>query len=95
MSDMQVVHAEADRRYEILVGGKRAGSAHYRRKGDTVVFTHTEVGEEYEGHGVGSALARGALDDVRARGEQAIAECPFIKAYIEKHPEYQDLLAAV
>ena len=94
MSDIEVVHAEADRRYEVMVDGVRAGSAHYRRKGDTVVFTHTEVADSYEGKGVGSALARGALDDVRARGEHVIAECPFIKAYIERHPEYQDLLAA-
>jgi len=94
MSELKVVHAEADRRYEIMVDGVRAGSAHYRRKGDAVVFTHTEVTDSYEGRGVGSALARGALDDVRTRGEHVIAECPFIKAYIERHPEYQDLLAA-
>jgi predicted GNAT family acetyltransferase len=90
MTDTSVVRG--GHRYEVLVDGQVAGSAHFRVTPEAVVFTHTNVKSEYEGHGVGSALARGALDDVRARGERVVAECPFIAAYIDKHPEYADLL---
>jgi predicted GNAT family acetyltransferase len=72
-----------------------AGFAAYRLRGEPtsiVVFTHTEVDPAYEGKGVGSALARAALDDVRARGLGVVAICPFISAYIRRHPEYADLL---
>jgi predicted GNAT family acetyltransferase len=58
-----------------------------------VVFIHTEVAPEFEGRGVGGALAKGALEDVRAGGQyDVIPLCPFIKGYIEKHPEYADLV---
>ena len=55
---------------------------------------HTEVPPELGGQGVGSKLVKGALDQVRAQGLKAIAQCPFVKAYIDKHVEYQDLLKA-
>jgi predicted GNAT family acetyltransferase len=59
-----------------------------------VIFTHTQVEDAYEGHGVGSALARFALDDVRASGTRKVLPlCPFIKGWIEKHPDYADLVA--
>ncbi|WP_277207376.1 GNAT family N-acetyltransferase [Isoptericola croceus] len=77
----------------LLDDGTEAGGAYYRRRDGVVTFTHTKVSPEFEGQGVGSTLARGALDDVRGRGEQVVARCPFIKAYIERHPDYQDLLA--
>ena len=60
--------------------------------GHTVVFTHTEVDEAFEGRGLAGQLARAALDDVRARGGHVIARCPYIKGWIDKHPEYQDLV---
>jgi predicted GNAT family acetyltransferase len=56
------------------------------------VFTHTQIDDAYEGHGIGSTLARGALDDVRRRGGSVVAQCPFIASYIDRHPEYADLL---
>lgn len=81
-------------RYEILVDGEPAGFAEYRLgSGGTVVFTHTEVNSKYEGQGVGSDLASGALDDVRAKGGSVRPLCPFIKRYIDRHPEYKDLVA--
>lgn len=79
-------------RFELDVDGVIAFSE-YRRKADIVTFIHTEVPESLGGKGVGSQLARGALDLVRARGEKVIAKCPFIAAFIRKHAEYQDLLA--
>lgn len=83
------------RRYEALdEAGVVAGFAEYRRRGDLVVFTHTEVDDAFEGQGVGSTLVRAALDDVREAGLRVRPLCPFFKDYIDRHPEYQDLLAA-
>jgi uncharacterized protein len=79
-------------RFELTIGGVTAFSEYTREPG-VVTFVHTEVPEALSGKGVGSALARGALDLVRARGEKVIAHCPFIAAFIKKHAEYQDLLA--
>ncbi|MGK5550165.1 GNAT family N-acetyltransferase [Actinomadura kijaniata] len=81
-------------RYEIRTDGELAGFAEYRLRGDgTAVFTHTEIDPRFEGRGLGGKLARGALDDVRGRGVKAVPVCPFIKGWIEKHPDYQDLVA--
>ena len=78
-------------RFELDVDGVTAFTV-YRHKPGVVTFIHTEVPEALAGKGVGSKLAKGALDIVRARNEKVIAECPFIAAYIQKHPEMQDLL---
>ena len=83
----------ANRRFELLIDGSLAGVADYELRDGIVVFTHTEVGAEFQGMGVGSALARGALDQVRERGDRIIPECPFIAEYVQRHPQYQDLLA--
>ena len=93
MSDVLVTNNEAEKRYEARVEGELAGAAYYDSADDLIVFTHTEVDEAFEGHGVGSALARAALDDVRADGRRkVIARCPFIRGWIDRHPDYQDLL---
>ena len=88
-----VVHNPDESRYEIHVDGVRAGFTRYRVTPDALVFVHTEIDDAYEGQGLGGQLARGALDDVRANGGMVVAECPFIKGWIEKHEDYQDLLA--
>jgi uncharacterized protein len=80
-------------RYEVLVDGRVAGFAEYHQTGAVINFYHTEVDPEFEGQGLGSKLAKGALDDVRSTGVRAIATCPFISAYIKRHPEYTELLA--
>jgi predicted GNAT family acetyltransferase len=80
-------------RFEALdESGVVAGLADYRRSGDRVVFTHTEVDDAFEGQGVGSSLVRAALDAVRAEGVRVVAQCPFVTSYIEEHREYADLL---
>ncbi|MDR7274065.1 GNAT family N-acetyltransferase [Catenuloplanes atrovinosus] len=84
----------ADGRFEILLDGTVAGIAAYTVREDALVFTHTEVDPGHEGQGLGSKLAAGALDAARERGATVVPRCPFIKAYIERHPAYQDLLAA-
>lgn len=79
-------------RFEAWVDGDLAGRAHYRQRDGRVVFTHTEVDDAYEGRGIGSRLARGALDSVRAGGHKAVPMCPFIDSYIRRHEEYTDLV---
>ena len=83
---------EADR-YEIRDGDRRLGLAAYQRRGDQVVFTHTEVDMDKERSGLGSTLVRGALDDVRTKGGTVVPLCSFVRGWIERHPEYQDLVA--
>jgi predicted GNAT family acetyltransferase len=80
-------------RYEVTVDGELAGFAVYHDDDGTRVFTHTEVFDAFEGQGVGSVLARSALDDVRSRGRRLVAQCPFIAAYLKRHDEYADLVA--
>ena len=76
--------------YQAYVDGELAGFSAYQLRGADIVFVHTEV--HLEGHGVGSTLVREELDDVRRKGTlKVVAQCPFVKAYIEKHPEYADL----
>ena len=84
---------ESNHHYEAELDGKVVGFVRYRHRPGHVILIHTETDPEYEGRGVGGALAKAALDDVRARGEKAVVLCPFIRAYVEKHPEYQDLVA--
>jgi uncharacterized protein len=95
MAEVDVTDNPQEHRYDAKVEGTLAGFAAYRLRGeDVIVFTHTEVDPAHEGQGIGAALARGALDDVRARGErQVVALCPFIAAWVRRHPDYQDLLA--
>ncbi len=94
-ADLSQVKRNDDRtRYELSVDGQLAVSE-YNRLTNAVMFTHTEVLEALEGRGVGSVLARGALDDVRAQGLEVIPLCPFIAAFMRRHKEYQDLLSPV
>jgi predicted GNAT family acetyltransferase len=81
-------------RYEASADGELAGVAVYRDVDGARVFTHTEVFDDYEGKGVGRALAKAALDDVRASGRKLVALCPFIAGYIERHDSYADLVDA-
>ncbi|MFT4110402.1 GNAT family N-acetyltransferase [Propionicimonas sp.] len=76
-------------RYESRIGGELAGFAEYELTDELVVFTHTEVLPAFEGTGVGSAIARYALDRLREEGtRKALPVCPFIKGWIQRHPEY-------
>lgn len=81
-------------RYEIFVDGERAGFAQYQRRGDQIIFTHTEIDPVFEGRGVGSRLAMFGLDDARSRHLHVVPSCPFIAAHIKSHPEYADLLGS-
>ena len=93
MSDLGPVFDNvAEHQFELVVDGFTAFAA-YQRDGNAIVFTHTEVPPELQGQGVGSALARGALDAARAEGAEVVPLCPFIASYIRRHPEYLDLVS--
>ena len=88
-----VDNPEADR-FEVLVDGEVAGFAEYRRMKSSVAFTHTVIDPAFEGRGLGSVLARGALDATREAGSPVLPFCPFIRGYIQRHPTYLDLVPA-
>ena len=91
----EIVDNEASQRYEARLDGEPAGLIAYLPEDGWLVFDHTEVFEEFEGRGVGSRLAKAALDDIRARGLFVNPQCPFVSAYIKRHPEYRDLVVGV
>ena len=94
MSDIVVRDNAAGHRYEAVVNGEVAGFAAYALAQGLITFVHTEVDDAFEGRGVGSALAQGAIDDVRAQGTRQVrADCPFISTWLRRHPENDDLRA--
>jgi predicted GNAT family acetyltransferase len=90
--DLTVVDVPEKSRYEARAAGQLAGLSMYKLADRLIVFTHTEVEPEYEGQGVGGRLVQAALDDVRSRGLHVLPLCPFVKAWIERHPDYADLV---
>lgn len=93
MADVTVTNNPDEKRYEARVDSELAGFAEYQLTDQLIVFTHTEVDPAFEGKGVGGALARFALDDVREQGSRKVMPlCPFIKAWIGKHPDYIPLV---
>lgn len=82
----------ARHRYELVADGHVA-EAHYELSGGVITFVHTEVPKALEGRGIGSRLVKGALEGARADGLKVAAECPFVKAYLERHAaDYADLV---
>ncbi|HEX6632303.1 MAG TPA: GNAT family N-acetyltransferase [Gemmatimonadaceae bacterium] len=92
MPDTQTVtHDESAHRFEVETDAG-VGYLAYRPEGDTLVLLHTDVPSAAEGQGVGSALARAALDHARAEGLGVVPLCTFVLSYLERHPEYADLV---
>jgi predicted GNAT family acetyltransferase len=79
-------------RFELDADGHVAFS-NYNRAGDILTVMHTEVPAALNGKGIGSRLVRGVLEIARAQGLKVVPRCPFVAAYIDKHPEYADLKA--
>jgi uncharacterized protein len=78
-------------RFELDLDGKTA-AAYYNLSPGVITFTHTEVPQEMSGHGIGSQLVRSALESARQQGLKVVPKCPFVSAYMAKHPEFNDLL---
>jgi predicted GNAT family acetyltransferase len=79
-------------RYEILVDGEPAGVAVYRREPGTITFLHTEIDDRFDGQGLGTQLVAAALEDVAGRGLAVVPTCPFVAAYLRRHPEHAGLV---
>lgn len=92
-NDSRVTNNESAQRYELFVDDTLAGFADYVVTDGATAITHTEVNPALNGRGLGSTLVRFALDDVRARGNSVVPQCPFVGVFIGRHPEYADLLA--
>ena len=94
--EVEVTRNEDEDRWEARIGGELAGFAAYHLTDELIVFTHTEVEPEFEGRGIAAALARTALDEVAAEGTRKVMPlCPFIKAWIQRHPDYMGLVYGV
>ncbi|MDO4412615.1 GNAT family N-acetyltransferase [Cutibacterium sp.] len=88
MNDTTVTKNDEQSRYEAHVNGKLAGFADFRREGNIVVMPHTEVFDPFSGKGVGSALARCALDDIASHNLPVRPDCTFIKGWLDNHPDH-------
>jgi hypothetical protein len=80
------------KRYEIRSDGELAGFVTYRLKAGSIELVHTEIDEEFEGHGLGSQLIVFALNDARERGLAVLPFCPFVNDYIQRHRQYAELV---
>jgi predicted GNAT family acetyltransferase len=93
MADVpEVTDNPAASRFEILTD-QGAAILTYRHRGDDLDLVHTEVPTALEGRGYAAALATAALDQARREGMRIIPSCPYVKAYLQRHPEYADLVA--
>ena len=81
-------------RFELPIYGSdgEVAVAYYRIEDGNLVLTHTEVPFEYSGRGIGSKLARGVFEILRATGRKAVLRCPFMGAFFARHPEYSDVV---
>ena len=87
-----VEHDTAGHRYVLRVGDDEAGTLTYSLRDGAVVLEHTVVDRARREKGLGSQLVRFALDDVRASGGRVVPQCPFVRAYLERHPQDADLV---
>lgn len=91
--ELIVADNAAQRRYEARRGSEVVGFISYRLDSGRMTLIHTEVVPALEGQGIASQLVAGALDDIRRRGLSVVPICPFVRAYLRRHPEYADLVA--
>ena len=80
-------------RYELWLGTTGAGLIEYRSEPGVVFLIHTQVDPAFAGRRLGERLVAGALADLRARGLKLVPLCPFIRAYLRRHPDQADLVA--
>lgn len=89
--DNLVVDNPDQSRFELAVGEELA-LAYYRIEGDRMVLTHTEVPQALSGQGVGSRLAKGVFEQIRASGRKVVPRCSFMAGWASRHPEYDDIV---
>jgi uncharacterized protein len=89
---IEVADAPDRERYELSIDGEVVGFTAYRVRPGLIAFVHTEVDERFQGRGLGDQVIRFALQDARARGLAVLPFCPFVKAFIERHREFEALV---
>ncbi|WP_353828505.1 GNAT family N-acetyltransferase [Agromyces sp. SYSU T0242] len=88
--EVEVVRDDEARRYRLRLAGEQVGFAEFRAKPDRIMFFHTVVDPAFEGRGLGTRLAKTVVEDAIARGERIVPTCPFIAAWLRKHPGYEE-----
>src|SRR5947207_1264736 len=88
---VEVKNNQAEQQYEIH-SGEDVAVLVYERNGDSIAYLHTGVPESMEGHGIASKLARTALEEAREQHLAVVPYCPFVRTYIQRHPEYMSLI---
>ncbi|MEZ4778402.1 MAG: GNAT family N-acetyltransferase [Flavobacteriaceae bacterium] len=91
--ELTIIDNSQKKRFEALVEGHTAIIEYIRAKDGIIYLTHTEVPKELGGKGVGSALVKGVLERIESEGLTLAPLCPFVAAYLKRHPEWQRLLA--
>jgi predicted GNAT family acetyltransferase len=94
VAQLHVRNNEIEHRFEIEAAGELA-MLEYRRAGDRIIYIHTAVPPALEGHGIAGRLAQHALDHAREQGLSVVPRCPYVRAYIAQHPEYEDLVTDI
>jgi len=89
---VEVADVPESERYEVSLDGEVVGFTAYRVRPGLIAFVHTDVDERFQGRGIGDQLIRFALEDARARGLAVLPFCPFVKAFIERHREFEELV---
>jgi uncharacterized protein len=90
--DVKVQHDERQRKFYAEIDGREA-VIEYARMGDVYNLVHTYVPEELRGQRIAEKLAQGTLDEIRRQGARFLPSCPYIQAFLKKHPEYQEEVA--
>ena len=90
--DTTVLEIPEQHRYVISTGGEQVGVLEYQRDGETLAILHAETDPAHTGKGLAGELTRVVLDDARTRGDAVLPFCPYVSAWIRKHPEYTDLV---
>jgi predicted GNAT family acetyltransferase len=92
-TDLRFATNAEQSRYEAWKGNALAAYVEYSQLANGILISHTEVMPDFEGQGIGSAIARHVLDDARAQAQEVIPACQFMASYIRRHPEYLDLVS--
>jgi uncharacterized protein len=90
--DLTVADNLFEGRYEAQLDGEVVGVVEYELTDDLIILIHTEVLPNHQDQGIGGALARCTLDDIRSRGLRVRAVCPYMRSWLERHPDYDDLI---
>ena len=88
----EMVDNREAQRFEIVVDGEVGGFVQYKRHHDTLSLIHTEIGDAFEGRGLASTLVRDVLEAARKEGAAVLPFCPFVRSYVQRHPEYVPLV---